>query len=76
VGEKRSSLFGKAIISQTISARLNDSDFMKCMVCGATTLFKYRKQDIEAAFCPFHIPKEESEIERPKTVKLVITIRF
>lgn len=29
---------------------------MQCMVCNDRTIFTYRIRDVEAAFCPRHIP--------------------
>jgi len=34
-------------------------NFMKCIACGMPTLMKYRKGEIEAAFCGEHVPREE-----------------
>jgi hypothetical protein len=43
---------------------------MKCIVCEAPTLFKYRIEDVEAAFCPQHLPKQTRLIET------LVVIRF
>lgn len=36
---------------------------MKCIACGAPTILKYRKGEIEAAFCGGHVPDLEYRVE-------------
>jgi recombinational DNA repair protein (RecF pathway) len=44
---------------------------MKCMVCGQPTVFTYRIQNVEAAFCPYHLPREQP---RANAQKIIVTI--
>jgi hypothetical protein len=32
---------------------------MNCMVCGMPTYITVKRRDIEAAFCPAHVPKSK-----------------
>ncbi|GEM_PF-6921654 len=43
-------------------------NFMKCIACGAPTLMKYRKGEIEAAFCGEHVPREERQAHLQITI--------
>jgi hypothetical protein len=36
---------------------------MKCMACGMPTLFTMKRKEIEAAFCPMHMPNQRLVIE-------------
>ena len=35
---------------------------MNCIACGKPTIIAYRISDIEAAFCPEHVPRREKKI--------------
>jgi hypothetical protein len=35
----------------------------KCIVCEKSSIFAYRIKDVEATFCPDHIPKRQKRIK-------------